>query len=163
MDRLYTTPAGWARFHERIAHARAAYDAVVATNGDAAEAGDNSVWHDNFAYEENQRQMHALSRRIRDLEAVASRLTVVSPGAHPQKVGFGCAVVIADDGAASAERFVIGGYEDSDATRRRVAYTTPLAQALMGAVPGDTVALRNGERVREVTVIRIEDAMEGEL
>jgi len=160
--RLLTTAAGYRRFAARLAKVRAAYDAVVASNGDAAEAGDNSVWHDNFAYEENQRQMHQLARRLRDLQDIQHQLEVVTPPTAFSRVGFGCAVVLeGEDG--TVERIVIGGYEDGDPERRRVAYTAPLAVALLGAEAGDTRSVQVGGRTRELTVLSIEAAREDEL
>jgi len=160
--RLFTTVAGYDRFVARVAKVRAAYDAVIASNGDAAEAGDNSVWHDNFAYEENQRQMHQLARRVRDLLDVQRRLEVVAPSPTSSRVCFGCAVLVeGEDG--EVERLVIGGYEDGDPDLRRVAYTAPLALALVGAEPGDTRQVRVGGKARELTVISIELARAEEL
>ncbi len=161
-SRLLTTAAGYRRFVERVAKVRAAYDAVIASNGDAAEAGDNSVWHDNFAYEENQRQMHQLARRLRDLQDALRRLEVVDAPPSPARVGFGCAVVVEGDGG-DAERLVIGGYEDGDPDLRRVAYTAPLALALLGAEPGDVRQVRVGGKARELTVVSIEVARAEEL
>ena len=69
IDKLPTTPAGLRRLNQRLAAARQRYLDICADNEDAAGAGDTSVWHDNFAYEENQRQMHALARRLRDMQA----------------------------------------------------------------------------------------------
>ena len=160
--RLVTTAAGYARFVARVAKVRAAYDAVIASNGAAAEAGDNSVWHDNFAYEENQRQMHQLARRLRDLMNVQRRLEVVAPSPSAARVSFGCAVLVeGEDG--EVERLVIGGYEDGDPDLRRLAYTAPLALALAGAEPGDTRQVRVGGKARELTVLSIEPARAEEL
>lgn len=160
--RLVTTAAGYRRFVARIEKVRAAYDAVVATNGDAAEAGDNSVWHDNFAYEENQRQMHQLARRLRDLKECYRRLEVVTPPLAPTRVGFGCAVVVEHE-EGELERVIIGGYEDGDTDLRRVAYTAPLALALLGAESGECRQVSVGGRVRELTVVSVERAREEEL
>ncbi len=155
-ERLFTTAEGYERFRHRLDRARAAYDAVTASNGEAAEAGDNSVWHDNFAYEENQRQMHQLARRVRDLTEAMRRLQVVVPPPSPSRVGLGSAVTV-DDGART-ERFVIAGYEDGEPERRRVAYTAPLASSLLGAEIGEVRAVSVGGRRRELEVISIEAA-----
>lgn len=160
--RLLTTAAGRRRFVARIEKARAAYDAVCASNGDAAEAGDNSVWHDNFDYEENQRQMHQLARRVRDLQDALRRMEIMCAPQAPARVGFGCAVTLeTDDGRV--ERLILGGYEDGDADLRRVSYTAPIAQALMRAEPGDTRVVSVGGRTRELTVVSVEAAHEEEL
>lgn len=159
---LYTTEGGRRRFLARIAKARADYDAVAATNGDAAEAGDNSVWHDNFAYEENQRLMHQCARRVRDLESAAQRMLVVTAPERLDRVTVGCAVSLEDE-SGRAERVVVGGYEDSDTTLRRVAYTAPLARVLLGAREGDVRTVRVGDRTRELTIVAIERALAEEL
>lgn len=160
--RLFTSPAGRRRLIGRIERVRAAYDAVCASNGDAAEAGDNSVWHDNFDYEENQRQMHQLARRVRDLQDALRRMELVDAPQAPSRVGYGCAVVLETEDERT-ERLVIGGYEDGDADLHRVSYTAPIAQALMGAEPGDTRVVRVAGRTRELTVMAVECAKESEL
>ena len=67
MRDVYLTPAGRKRLAERINATRAAYLARSAENPDALQSGDSSGWHDNFAFEENMRQMHQLARQVRDL------------------------------------------------------------------------------------------------
>jgi transcription elongation GreA/GreB family factor len=155
--RLFTSPAGRRRLIGRIERVRAAYDAVCASNGDAAEAGDNSVWHDNFDYEENQRQMHQLARRLRDLQDALRRMELVdAPQPH------------------RARRLRVRGRPGD----RRRAHRAPrhrrlrrrrrgpaprllhgaLAQALMGAEPGDTRVVRVAGRTRELTVMAVEPA-----
>ena len=84
MDKKYfTTPAGYKRFLSKMKNVAKRYDAVVASNGDAADAGDNSVWHDNFAYEENQRQMHQWSQRFHKMEELKSKLVVFDIDPNP--------------------------------------------------------------------------------
>ncbi len=161
-SRLLTSSAGQQRFAARLAKVREAYEAVCASNGAAAEAGDNSVWHDNFDYEENQRQMHQLARRFHDLEEALRRMEVVSAPAAPKQVGFGCVVTL-EHADGRSERLVIGGYDDGDAALRRVAYTAPLASALLGAEPGDVRTFTAGGRERELVIVAIEAAREEEL
>ena len=54
MTELVTSRGGYARLQQRLQEALDSYNAVCATNAEAADAGDSSVWHDNFAYEENR-------------------------------------------------------------------------------------------------------------
>lgn len=160
---VYTTPAGHRRYIDRIRDARRAYDEVCAGNEAAAEAGDNSVWHDNFAYEENQRQMHALARRLRDMQAMSKRMTIVRPPVDPERVCLGAGVVIEDLDTGERERWVIAGYEDGDPTSRRLSYIAPLAQGLMGAEEGDERVIDTGRGTRRVEVVSIDAAEPGEL
>jgi transcription elongation GreA/GreB family factor len=140
---------------DRLRKAEAAYDEVVSSNPEAAEAGDSSVWHDNFAYEENQRQMHQWSRRVRDLRELLAHLHVVHPGPEPRSVAVGCEVVVLDAATSSPARYVIAGYDDGDPARRRISYNSPLGKALLGASVGEvrTVQAAGGERELEVLSI----------
>lgn len=160
---LYTTAAGRQRYFERVRAVRAQYDAVCASNEDAADAGDNSVWHDNFAYEENQRQMHALARRLRDMQACLSRMQVVSPPKDPTRVCLGSAVELENVDTGETRRWVIAGYEDGDLAAGRLSYIAPLARAVLGAEEGDErVLVVDGAKTR-FEVVAIEAAEAGEL
>jgi transcription elongation factor GreB len=160
MVRRYTTSAGRRRLEGRLGEAQRRYDEIVVSNPDAAEAGDTSVWHDNFAYEENQRQMHQWARRVRDLRALLASVEVVAPPNRPESVSIGCAVELAHAEDGTTRQIVIAGYEDGDPANGRVSYTAPLARALLGATPGEwRTALLDGEE-RELAVLSIERAEE---
>ncbi|MCA9547133.1 MAG: GreA/GreB family elongation factor [Myxococcales bacterium] len=154
IDKLPTTPAGLRRLNQRLAAARQRYLDICADNEDAAGAGDTSVWHDNFAYEENQRQMHAAARTVRDLEHLLRRMQVVHPVERPSQATVGTEVTFSDEDGEE-HRWILGGYEDSDPAEGRVAYTTPLGQALMGARPGELRQWPRGGRRVEIEITAI--------
>lgn len=150
------TQAGVHRLRGRIAEARAAYLSICADNESAAQAGDSSVWHDNFAYEENQRQMHRLARRVRDLEELLARAKVVPAcTTAPEKVQLGAAVRLRylDDGREV--ELYIAGYDDGDPQAGRISYTAPLAVRLIGAEAGEVRSLAEGSRRREIEILDI--------
>ena len=153
---LYTTPAGLRRLRQRLAAARAAYFEVCDSNEDAAGAGDSSVWHDNFAYEENQRLMHQLARRIKDLEVLINQVQIVRPAAAaPDRVAMGARVelhFLDDDSKAT---YLIAGWEDGDPEAGRLSYASPLGRALIGAEEGEVRLVRLARQVREVEVAGI--------
>ncbi len=160
---LYTTPAGLRRLEERLRRLRSEYLAVCADNADAAGSGDTSVWHDNFAYEHNQREMHRLARAVRDLERAMSRLEVVDPPSEaPERVVLGARVTSLVDGEEERTA-VVAGWADGDPKAGRVSYLSPLARALLGARVGEERTLRVGGRERTLEVVAIEAAPEGEL
>lgn len=155
---VFLTQAGLHRLRGRISEARAAYLAVCADNGDAAQAGDSSVWHDNFAYEENQRQMHRLARRVRDLENILSRTKVVPASAAattPQRVQLGVQVRLRYLEDQRELALYIAGYDDGDPQAGRISYTAPLAARLLGAAPGDVLTVREAGRTREIEVAAV--------
>ncbi len=152
----YTTPGGYRRLRERLEKAREAYFQVCATNEEAAGAGDSSVWHDNFAYEENQRQMQALARRVRDLENLCSQVQIAPvPASPPAEVRIGTRVRIRVDENDTEQALFIGGYDDGDPSQGRVSYNSPLAQALMGREPGDVFEARIGPRTRIIEIVEL--------
>ena len=163
MTRYHTTPAGHRRLLDSLTRARDAYQKVVESNEEANESGDSSVWHDNFAYEENQRQMHQLARRVHDLEQILTALTIADPPENPEEIVLGCAVTVEEEGNGEPRRYVIGGYEDGDLSVDRISYTSPLAKVLLGAEEGDIRELIIGGRRREIEVLSIEPAAEGEV
>jgi len=144
--------------------ARAAYFEVCDSNEDAAGAGDSSVWHDNFAYEENQRQMHQLARRIKDQESLINRVQVVQPptGA-PDRVAMGVRVKLHFLDDDSRPTYLIAGWEDGDPEAGRLSYASPLGRALIGAEEGEVRIVRLARQVREVEVTGILAAADEEV
>lgn len=155
-QRLFTTPGGMVRLRERLVQVRAAWFAVCASNEDAAGSGDSSVWHDNFAYEENQRQMHLLARRVRELESSLDRMEVVPTFATaPKTVRLGAGVSLSFLDEDQEMTFLVAGFEDGNPAENRVSYTSPLARAVLGARPGEVRQVRIGSRIRDVEILRI--------
>jgi transcription elongation factor GreA len=152
------TPRGVERLRRRIEEARLAYQAVCDGNPEAREAGDSSVWHDNFAFEENQRQMHQLAKRIHDLENVLARVEVVTPPRSPSRVTLGTRVSYLLDGEEEARSCVIVGWDDGEPAARRVSYNSPLGAALAGAAAGEEREVTLAGRARTVLVLGIETA-----
>ena len=129
--RVVLTPGGQRRLRARLLSFRAEFDAVVADNPAALESGDSSGWHDNFAFEENQRRMYQLAHRVRVLERVLERAE------------------------EAARDLWLAGFEDGDPAAGRVSYDSPLGHALLGAVEDDVrEAVINGRR-RQIEVMRI--------
>jgi len=157
---LYTTPEGARRLRKRLGEALARYDEVVSKNPEAAESGDNCVWHDNFAYEEAQRQMHSLGRRVRDLRLLIDRVLVVTPPEAPRRVGVGTVVELVFVDTGESERWVIAGHEDGDPRLGRLSYSSPLGSLLMGAEVGDERRLVRQGRQVSVCVEAIEPLVE---
>lgn len=152
----YTTPGGYRRLHRRLERAKTDYKKVCESNEEAAQAGDNCVWHDNFAYEENQRMMHQLAKRVRDLESLIAKIKVVPVHRElPEKVRLGVCVRIAMDGEQEEKVLFVAGYEDGEPTEQRISYNTPLAQALIGKEEGDATQMRVGTNIREIEILEI--------
>lgn len=157
--RPLVTPAGRRRLEARLEQAHRAYQQVVASNADAAEAGDTSVWHDNFAYEENQRLMHQLGRRVHDLRALLDQVEVIAPP-DATRVTVGTRVRLRDCESDAEQELLVAGFDDGDPALRRVSYTAPLAASLLGASIGEQRQATIAGRIREFEVLSIVTAQE---
>ena len=90
----------------------------------------------------------ALRARIeRDLRYFTQRLAsarVVAPLAAPDAVRFGVRVTLRSASGAQ-QSFRLVGEDEADAAQGRLSWVSPLAQALLGRSPGDTVHFQTGE------------------
>jgi transcription elongation GreA/GreB family factor len=94
------------------------------------------TFHDNFAYEEGERQQTMWSRRLRDFMKVKEKVQLVPPGNKPEKVALGSQITIFDEDAQEEKTFVIGSYMTFD-NPEAISYNAPLAKQLIGASEGD--------------------------
>jgi transcription elongation GreA/GreB family factor len=92
----------------------------------------------------------------RDLRYWRARLATaqVAPVATGDAVAFGTRVGIEQDG--SARELTIVGHDEADPAAGLIAFSSPLAQALMGAEPGEDINQPGSERV--IRVISVESA-----
>ena len=161
MEEIITTRKGYARLQSRLKKALDAYYAVCETNAHAAGDGDTSVWHDNFAYEHNQREMHKWARQITDLKNMIARVRVVDTPIYPSTVQIGVTVKLLDCHNNKQEwEFEVAGYEDGDAEQGRVSYTAPLMQTIIDGKIGDERELFLGGQLRVVIIAAISRAKE---
>lgn len=156
---IYTTKAGLRRLQTRLTEAHEAYLRICDDNETAATSGETSVWHDSFDYEENQRQMHMLGREVHRLRELLERAVVVERSDRPARVEVGTEVELALDGNAP-QRWTIAGWDDGEPVLRRLAYNSPLGQAVLGAEPGEVREWTAGGMQREVEVLRVTAAEE---
>lgn len=95
----------------------------------------------------------ALKRDLRYWEARRASMEIMEPIAEPATVRFGTHVSIQRGGAVRDIRIV--GEDEADPASGAIAWTSPLARALEGAAPGDTVEFEVAGREEDVTVLSI--------
>ena len=138
----YTTPAGREAMARRLQRAQAGLSAALAdqTAGRVPPDGLSAAhWR----------------REIRWAEArLGSAIVVPQPSAEPQRVAFGVAVELEDEDGR-LWRFRLVGEDEADAERGELSWVSPLAKALLGAVPGDEVPWPRPGGVALVTVVAL--------
>ena len=119
MTEVKTTPGGYDRLHQLLIDTRTRFYEVCQDNEDANGSGDSSVWHDNFAYEENQRQMQALSTKVIHLERLLADMSVNPlPIVEPATVILGSLVTVLM--GEHKQTFFISGHQDGDINHTRI-------------------------------------------
>lgn len=138
----YTTPAGRAAMADRVHRAQAGLSAALADQAIGRVSPDGlspAHWR----------------RELRWAEARLAAAIVVPPSvAAPQRVAFGVAVEL-EDAAGRRFRFRLVGEDEADAERGELSWVSPLAKALLGAVPGDEVPWPRAGGVVWVTVVAL--------
>lgn len=153
----YVTPAGHKRLNDELSHLwKVERPKLVETIAWAASNGDRS---ENGDYIYGKRKLREIDRRLRFLsKRLDSAVIVDNAGKDHECVYFGATVTVVDE--AGNERTVsIVGVDESDPSRGRVSWISPIATALLKATVGDIVTLRTprGKEEIEVTDIRYEE------
>lgn len=156
-QRVVLTPGGRRRLEARLDEVRAEFNAVVDDMPAALESGDTSGWHDNFAFEDNQRRQQQLAHRLRELERMRD-LAETAPVWEdaPTQAFVGAAVRWCYADEPEVEREVwLAGFGDGDPEQRRVSYDAPLGRALLGAEAGEERALIHNGVQRKIYILEL--------
>lgn len=95
----------------------------------------------------------AIAGRVKDLEARLASAQVVPP-TRGDDVRFGATVEV-ETQAGIHKEYQIVGVDEADAKAGKIAFTAPLARALIGKKVGDAVTLTTPRGDEELTVTRI--------
>ena len=153
--RNYITPGGYGRIKDELDHLlRTERPHIVevvhwaALNGDRSENGD---------YIYGKRRLREIDRRIRFLTKRLDLAEVVDPArqGNADQVFFGATVTIGDEQGAE-QTYQIVGVDETDFSRNRISWVSPLARALLKAREGDLVRFQSPAGWREVEVVTIE-------
>jgi transcription elongation GreA/GreB family factor len=148
---LITAPAR-ARLMQKIEFLQKSLRGIGKKKGEAA--GEFLTdWHDNFAYEQLDREFQMVNQRIAELNDLLQRCKMVEIAEQNEKVTIGTTVEFLLDGAEN--KITIGCMGESEPDLDLIAYVSPLGRLLMGLQKGDLKSGRIGEREVKVEVIRL--------
>lgn len=126
--------------------------------GEAAEVGGN-VWHDNFAFEELERQEHMLNKQIEDLNRIISQAVEVPgrpTGNDMLQIGHLAHIYFKEDNETKI--YMIGGYGESDlkASPPVIEYGAPVIRHLFRKTEGTEAKVEIGGRKKTLILMKIE-------
>lgn len=138
--RNYMTPEGALRLQEEIERLTLRERPKLAAT--IAHAGSGGSDASSAELSDAQHEMKLLDRRIEYLSELKRTAEVVRHTAGPaERVAFGAAVTVRDETGRTTEKYTIVGVYESEPEAGMVSWISPVAKALMGKRPGDTVTL----------------------
>ncbi len=130
--------------------------AVIRAIAEARTHGDLS---ENAEYHAARERQSFIEGRIQELEEVISVAEVIDPSTlSGENVKFGAHVRLIDEETDKEAEYQIVGVYEADIKRGRLSISSPLAKALIGKKPGDTISVPapGGDRSYEVLKVRFQ-------
>jgi transcription elongation factor GreA len=124
--------------------------AVIRAIAEARSHGDLS---ENAEYHAARERQSFIEGRILELEEIVSSAEVIDPAALTgENVKFGAHVKLLDEETEKEATYQLVGVHEADIKHRRLSVSSPLAKALIGKKPGDTVSVPapGGDRSYEI-------------
>ena len=138
-EKQYFTQASWERRQAKITELQREVAEAGTLVGE--EAGINCDWHDNFGFEEAQRQLEQKSRRLKDLVDATLGRKIIEVVEQNEIVAIGTTVrLILVEKATQEETtkiITIGAFGESLPNKNLVSYTAPIVRKVLGKEDGD--------------------------
>lgn len=151
----YITPAGYARLKNELEDLlRVERPKIVDVVSWAASNGDRS---ENGDYIYGKKRLREIDRRIRFLTKRLDIAQIVDPARqlNSDQVFFGACVTICDE-QGEEQSYQIVGVDETDLSRGKISWISPLARALLKGRVCDIVRFQSPVGWREVAIVSIE-------
>lgn len=140
MEKIPLTAKGFAKLDAELRKLKTQdRPAVIAAIAEAREHGDLS---ENAEYHAARERQSFIEGRVKELEAIISRGEVIDVSRLSGPVKFGATVVILDEDTEEERTYQIVGEAEADIESGLLNMKSPLARALIGKEPGDSVEVR---------------------
>jgi transcription elongation factor GreA len=123
--------------------------AIIAAIAEAREHGDLS---ENAEYHAARERQSFVEGRIRELEGLIGRSEVIDPSRFSGPIKFGATVVLIDEDNDEEKTYQIVGEQEASIEEGLLNLKSPLARALIGKEPGDSVEVRTPGGVRSYEI-----------
>ncbi len=136
---------------------RAQIRQVKAESAESVEQSSES-WHDNYTFEDAQRQLRMLLNQLGGLSRALERAQLVEPPSDPQKGDVGVLVRFHDETTDALDEVLLGSSMVGPRLSALgcVSYQSPLGALLYGARVGDVRRGRVGAREMHVVILALE-------
>ncbi|MFZ9413281.1 MAG: transcription elongation factor GreA [Alphaproteobacteria bacterium] len=154
MDKIPMTKEGYARLEAKLKTLKSVErPAIIRAIAEAREHGDLS---ENAEYHAARERQSLIEGQIADLEDKLARADTIDVSQLTGKqVKFGAHVVLADEDTGKEAKYQLVGQEEADIDRGLLAITSPLARALIGKQPGDSVEVVTPTGSRAYEIVKV--------
>jgi transcription elongation factor GreA len=150
MEKIPLTVKGFAKLDAELRKLKSVdRPAVIAAIAEARGHGDLS---ENAEYHAARERQGFIEARIRDLEGLIGRSEVIDPSRLSGPVKFGATVVIVDEDTDEERTYQIVGEPEASIENGLLNMKSPLARALIGKEPGDSVEVRTPGGLRSYEI-----------
>ncbi len=112
------------------------------------------TFHDNFAFEDGERQQYMLSKRLVDLIRIRNGARIIFPESTGNKASIGRTLIIRDEQTKKTQKIKIGSYMVLK-EKETISYNSPLARVLIGAEAEETRIGKIGGKEKKYKIIEI--------
>jgi transcription elongation factor GreA len=128
--------------------------AVIRAIAEARTHGDLS---ENAEYHAARERQGFIEGRIAELEEIVASAEVIDPATlSGDQVKFGALVTVLDEETEKESSYQIVGVHEADIKQGRLSISSPLAKALIGKKPGDSISVPapGGDKTYEILSVR---------
>ena len=138
VEKAPMTAAGYAALNEELKDLKSVQRPdVIRAIAEAREHGDLS---ENAEYHSARERQSFIEGRIKELEGLISRAEVIDPSKlSGSQIKFGATITVADEDTDEEKTYQIVGETEADIAAGKLNIRSPLARALIGKEPGDSV------------------------
>ena len=150
MEKVPLTARGFAKLDAELRKLKSVErPQVIAAIAEAREHGDLS---ENAEYHAAREKQSFIEGRIRELEAVIGRSEVIDATRLSGPIKFGATVVLLDEDTDEEKTYQIVGEQEANVEDGLLNLKSPLARALIGKEPGDSVEVRTPGGLRSYEI-----------
>ena len=154
MEKIPMTRRGFNALDTELKHLKTVdRPAIIRDIAEAREHGDLS---ENAEYHAAREKQGFIEGRIKELEGSLSLADVIDPARLSGSIKFGATVTLFDEDNDEEKIYQIVGETEADIEHGRLNVRSPLARALIGKEPGDSIDVKTpgGSRSYEILSIR---------
>ncbi len=155
MQKFPMTAPGLQRLEDELRHLKSVErPAVIRAIAEARTHGDLS---ENAEYHAARERQSFIEGRIAELEEIISSAEVIDPSSlSGEHVKFGAHVRLVDEETDKESAYQIVGVHEADIKSGKLSISSPLAKALIGKKPGDSISVPapGGDRTYEILGVK---------